>query len=383
MDKNQLFTPYYYVDEALLTKNLKILKAVIDQTNCKILLAQKAFSMYRLYPLIAQYLHGTTASSLHEAKLGNEEFGGETHLFSPAFIEREFDEILENCDHLVFNSPTQWQKFRQRARAAKKECGLRINPEVSTQEKSHAIYDPAAAGSRLGTTSEQLEHAIKKEHGLLDGISGLHFHTLCEQNSDALVTTLAAVEEKFGHLLYEMKWLNIGGGHHITRADYDVQLLITHINRIQKKYDIQVILEPGEAVVLNTGFLVASVIDFVENNGVLNAILDTSASCHMPDVIEMPYRPFVIGSDEPVKKAYTYRLGGPSCLAGDVIGDYSFDWPLKIGDQLTFTDMAHYSMVKNTTFNGIALPSIAIKRLSGELECVKSFGYPDFKMRLS
>ena len=370
-----LHTPYYYVDENLLVKNLEILKSVIDRTDCKILLAQKAFSMYSLYPLIRQYLHGTTASSLHEVKLGFEEFGGETHIFSPAYIDREFDEILANCEHMVFNSPAQWLKFKDRALAAGKDCGLRINPELSTQD--HAIYDPAAPGSRLGTTLDNLDPTA------LEGLSGLHFHTLCEQNSDALKATIAAVEERFGQYLYDMKWLNMGGGHHITREDYDIDTLVSEINRLKAKYDIQVYIEPGEAVVLNTGFLDATVIDFVENNGVMNAIMDTSAATHMPDVIEMPYRPFIIGSGEADEKAHTYRLGGPSCLAGDVIGDYSFDAPLNIGDVVTFTDMAHYSMVKNNTFNGIALPSIAIKRQNGEMELVKSFGYEDFKMRLS
>ncbi len=375
MEKHQLFTPYYYVDESLLINNLKILKSVKKRSGAKILLAQKAFSMFSLYPLIAQYLDGTTASSLHEVKLGHDEFGGETHIFSPAYIDREFEEILENCEHMVFNTPTQWSKFRARALAAGIDCGLRINPEYSTQE--HAMYDPAAAGSRLGTTLGNFDET------LLEGLSGLHFHTLCEQNSDALKETLAVIEEKFGKYLPHMKWLNFGGGHHITRADYDIETLVSEVIRIQNKYDLQVYLEPGEGVVLNTGFLETTVIDFVENSGVMNAILDASATTHMPDVIEMPYRPFIIGSGEAGEKVYTYRLGGPSCLAGDVIGDYSFDHPLEIGEVLTFTDMAHYSMVKNNTFNGIGLPSIAIKRASGEMELVKSFGYEDFKMRLS
>ncbi|MBB5888691.1 carboxynorspermidine decarboxylase [Lactovum miscens] len=375
MEKHQLFTPYYYVDEALLINNLKILKSVKKRSGAKILLAQKAFSMFSLYPLIAQYLDGTTASSLHEVKLGHDEFGGETHIFSPAYIDREFEEILENCEHMVFNTPTQWSKFRARALAAGIDCGLRINPEYSTQE--HDMYDPAAAGSRLGTTLGNFDET------LLEGLSGLHFHTLCEQNSDALKETLVIIEEKFGKYLPDMKWLNFGGGHHITRADYDIETLVSEVIRIQNKYNLQVYLEPGEGVVLNTGFLETTVIDFVENSGVMNAILDTSATTHMPDVIEMPYRPFIIGSGEAGEKVYTYRLGGPSCLAGDVIGDYSFDHPLEIGEVLTFTDMAHYSMVKNNTFNGIGLPSIAIKRASGEMELVKSFGYEDFKMRLS
>ncbi|MDR0300410.1 MAG: carboxynorspermidine decarboxylase [Streptococcaceae bacterium] len=378
--KQQLHTPYYYVDEALLIKNLELLKSVKARSGAKILLAQKAFSMFSLYPLISQYLDGTTASSLHEVRLGFEEFGGETHIFSPAYIDREFDEVLTNCQHMVFNTPAQWKKFKTRALAAGKDCGLRVNPEFSTQEEGHAIYDPAAPGSRLGTTAANLSALTEEDW---QGLSGLHFHTLCEQNSDDLVKTLVAIEEKFGDYLPQLKWLNFGGGHHITRSDYDIETLISEVRRIQDKYDVQVYLEPGEAVVLNTGFLDATVVDFVENNGIMNAILDTSAATHMPDVIEMPYRPFIIGSAEAGEKAYTYRLGGPSCLAGDIIGDYSFDKPLEIGDVLTFTDMAHYSMVKNNTFNGIALPSIAIKRASGELELVKSFGYEDFRNRLS
>ena len=374
-----LNTPYYYVDETLLIQNLEILKSVKDQTGCKILLAQKAFSMFSMYPLISQYLDGSAASSLYEVKLGHEKFGGETHIFSPAFSEREFDEILQNCDHLIFNTPAQWKKFGQRALKANKMCGLRINPEFSTQNPEHAIYDPASEGSRLGTTLSVLTEALPD----LNGLSGLHFHTLCEQNSDDLAKTLAVIEEKFGALLFEMKWLNFGGGHHITREDYDLALLISEIKRMREKYDLEIYLEPGEAVVLNTGFLVSEVVDFVENAGVINAILDTSAATHMPDVIEMPYRPMVIGSHEAGVYQYTYRMGGPSCLSGDVIGDYSFSTPLKVGDQLIFTDMAHYSMVKNNTFNGIGLPSIAIKQQNGEMKLIKTFGYDDFKMRLS
>ena len=367
-------TPYYVVDETLLMRNLEILKNVADRTGCRILLAQKAFSMFHFYPLIGKYLNGTTASGLYEAKLGSEEMGRETHIFSPAYKDGEFDEILSICDHISFNSFTQWEKFCSRALKAGIKCGIRINPECSTQE--HGIYDPCAPGSRLGVTAEEFRE------DLLDGISGLHFHTLCEQNADALVATLVEVEAKFGKYLHRMEWLNIGGGHHITRSDYDAVLLINTINRIKDIYHLQIYIEPGEAVALNTGYLVSEVVDIL-HNGLDIAILDASASCHMPDVLEMPYRPQIIGAGLPSEKRYTYRLGGPTCLAGDVIGDYSFDRPLEPGDRLVFCDMAHYSMVKNNTFNGIGLPSIAAVDKDRRISLIRSFGYEDFKSRLS
>ena len=367
-------TPCYVVEENLLEKNLAVLKRVADATGCHILLAQKAFSMFYFYPLIGQYLAGVTASGLFEARLGHEEMSGQNHIFSPAYKEEEFTEILQICDHIVFNSFSQWKKFRGQALAAGRACGLRINPECSTQE--HGIYDPCAPGSRFGVT---LENFQPEE---LAGLSGLHFHTLCEQNVDALEETLLAVEAKFGKWLHQMKWLNFGGGHHITRADYDVERLIACIRRIQAKYDVEVYLEPGEAVALNAGFLVTTVLEIVEN-GIKTAILDTSASCHMPDVLEMPYRPQIIGAGEPEEKAYTYRLGGPTCLSGDTIGDYSFAAPLAIGDRLVFCDMAIYSMVKNNTFNGMPLPTIAAVDSSGQTKIVRRFGYEDFKSRLS
>ena len=373
-DLQQLPTPYYIVDENLLIHNLEILKSVSDRTDCRILLAQKAFSMFRFYPLIGQYLDGTTASGLYEAKLGAEEMGKETHIFSPAYTERDFDEILAVCDHISFNSFSQWEKFGARALAAGKKCGIRINPECSTQE--HGIYDPCSPGSRLGVPLDQFRE------DQLDGISGLHFHTLCEQNADALASTLKAVEAKFGKYLARMEWLNIGGGHHITRSDYDIELLVSILNRLKNTYHLRIYVEPGEAVALNTGYLVSEVVDIIRN-GIDIAILDASASCHMPDVLEMPYRPQIIGAGMPSEKAYTYRLGGPTCLAGDIIGDYSFDRPLKAGDRLVFCDMAHYSMVKNNTFNGIALPSIAVAEKDRKVSLVRSFGYDDFKGRLS
>ena len=371
MKFDDIKTPFYYVDESLLIKNLEILRSVIERTDCKILLAQKAFSMYSLYTLIGKYLHGTTASGLFEAKLGFEEMGGETHVFSPAYSEEQFDEIARICDHIIFNSFAQWQKFKDRTNG--RECGIRINPECSTGD--HAIYDPCSPCSRLGVTKKN----FKPEH--LEEISGLHFHTLCEQNADALESTLQAVEEKFGKWLSKMKWLNIGGGHHITREDYDVDLLVDCVCKVKEKYDVEVYIEPGEAVVLNSGFLVASVLEIVEN-GMNIAILDTSAACHMPDVLEMPYRPKIINAGETGEKPYLYRLGGPTCLAGDIIGDYSFDEPLKEGDKLIFCDMAHYSMVKNNTFNGMPLPSIAVRKESGDFVVVREFGYDDFKGRL-
>jgi carboxynorspermidine decarboxylase len=377
LDLQQIPTPYYLVDEKLLTRNLEILKSVADRTGCRILLAQKAFSMFYFYPLIGKYLHGTTASGLFEARLGFEEMGNakcENHIFSPAYRESEFDEILEVCDHLSFNSFAQWERFKTRALASGRQCGIRINPECSTQE--HGIYDPCSPGSRLGVPIGQFRE------DLLEGISGLHFHTLCEQNADALVMTLETVETNFGKYLYQMKWLNIGGGHHITRSDYDIELLIRTINHISDKYDVQIYIEPGEAVALNAGYLVSEVADLLHND-VDIAVMDASAACHMPDVLEMPYRPKIIGSGEPSEKAFTYRLGGPTCLAGDIIGDYSFDEPLKPGDRLVFCDMAIYSMVKNNTFNGIGLPSIAVINKDREIRLIKKFGYEDFKERLS
>lgn len=369
-----LQTPYYLVDETLLRQNLSILKRVKDQTGCKILLAQKAFSMFSLYPLIGEVLDGTAASGIYEARLGYEEMGKENHIFSAAFTEREFREALQICDHFVFNSFAQWEKFRAEALQHNKSCGLRINPECSTQ--NHAIYDPCSPGSRLGVTINNFRP------DLLEGISGLHFHTLCEQNADALADTLAAVEEKFGQYLPDLQWMNFGGGHHITRPDYDVDLLCDLIARFQDKYDLTVYLEPGEAIALNTGFLVSSVLDIVDN-GIQIAILDTSAACHMPDVLEMPYRPPLLNAGTPGEKPYLYRLGGPTCLAGDVLGDFSFDEPLKIGDTLIFGDMAHYTMVKNNTFNGVPLPSIALRTRDGSVRLIRSFSYEDFKNRLS
>ena len=385
MRMDQLPTPCYVVDEDRLEENLKILAGVMEETGCRILLAQKAFSAYGLYPLIGKYLNGTTASGLFEARLGRQEMALhpelrernlETHVFSAAYREDEFQEIAGLCDHVVFNSFAQLEKFRDTAQQMGAGIGLRINPECSTQE-GHAIYDPCSHGSRLGITADQFSEEK------LSGVEGLHFHTLCEQDADDLERTLDAVEEKFGRYLSlpQMKWLNFGGGHHITRKDYQIPLLIRCIRRIKERYGLQVYLEPGEAVALNAGYLLTKVLDVVENGGVSIAILDTSAACHMPDVLEMPYRPPLKDSGMPGEKAYTFRLAGPTCLAGDVIGDYSFDEPLKVGQELVFQDMAIYSMVKNNTFNGMPLPAIAFMR-QGQCRIWKQFGYENFKCRL-
>ena len=416
MSMFELPTPCYVVDEALIKKNLKVLKGVMERTGARILLAQKAFSMYELYPLIGEYLCGATASGLYEAKLCAEEMVKplseqgrfcENHIFSPAYREEDFEEILKYCDHIVFNSWRQVEKYGARAKAAGKSIGLRINPECSTQE-GHAIYDPCAPGSRLGVTKENFEKGIIGKTELLPMLDGLHFHTLCEQDSDDLEKTLDAVEEKFGKYLSGMKWINFGGGHHITLEGYDIPRLERCIRRMQERYGLTVYLEPGEAVALNGGFLVTGVLEIQETKVQVErapgstlestsgstlystggedklriAILDTSAACHMPDVLEMPYRPPLQKSGQPGEKAYTYRLGGPTCLAGDIIGDYSFEKPLQEGDKLVFEDMAIYSMVKNNTFNGMPLPAIVLRERDGECRIVKKFGYADFKSRL-
>ena len=376
IDISSLPTPSYIVDERLLIKNLEKLKSIIDKTGCRILLAQKGFSMFYFYPLIKKYLNGTTASSLYEARLGFEEMGNETHIFNPSYREDEIDEILSMVDHIVFNSFNQWSKYKNIVKSHERtiSCGLRVNPEYSSVETE--IYNPTGKFSRFGVTR------VNFKEDELDGIDGLHFHALCEQNSDALEATLVAFEEKFGQYLHGMKWVNFGGGHHITRDDYDVEKLINCINHIKNKYNVEVYLEPGEAVALNTGFLVTEVLDTIYHDMDI-LLVDTSAACHMPDVIEMPYRPFIINSGIPNEKAYTYKLGGPTCLAGDVIGDYSFDNPINIGDKLIFTDMAHYSMVKNNTFNGINLPSIAVYTEKDGVKVIRSFKYEDFRNRLS
>ena len=374
MKVSELPTPCYLVDEKAIRSNLEILQGLRQRTGVKILLAQKAFSMFALYPLIAEFLDGSAASGLYEARLGKEEMGKETHVFSAAYREDEIRELLPYADHFVFNSFSQLKRYGNQVLSAGKQIGLRVNPQYSTQV-GHAIYDPCSPYSRLGITREQFH----KED--LAGVSGLHFHTLCQQNSDDLERTLQAVEDQFGDLLPNMNWINFGGGHHITRADYDLARLERCIRRMQEKYGLEVYLEPGEAIALNAGWLLTRVLDLVTNDMEI-AILDTSAVCHMPDVLEMPYRPPLKDSGLAHEKAYLYRLGGPTCLAGDVIGDYSFDQPLKMGDLLTFEDMAIYTMVKTNTFNGMPLPTIALMKPDGDCQIIKSFGYQDFKMRL-
>ena len=377
-----LSTPCYLMDEAVLQHNAEVLGALQKRTGCKVLLAQKAFSNYDLYPIFAPHLAGTEASGLFEARLGAEEMpGGEVHVFCAAYREDEMDELLRYADHIVFNSPRQLQKFAPKAKAAGKSVGLRINPECSTQE-GHEIYDPCAPGSRLGTTRAQWDKAVQEDAHLPELLDGLHFHTLCEQDADALETTLNAVASTFGDLLPKMQWLNFGGGHHITRPGYDLATLEQCITETQKKYGVQVYLEPGEAWALNAGYLVTTVLDTLCNGETNLAILDMSAACHTPDVIEMPYRPPLLDAGEPEEKRCTVRLGGPTCLAGDIVGDYSFDAPLTEGDKLIFGDMAIYTTCKNNTFNGMPLPPIWALAEDGSCRELVRFGYRDFKMRL-
>jgi len=369
-------SPCYIVDERLLKKNLELLDYVQKRTGCKILLAQKGFSMHAVYPLVGEYLHGVTSSSLFEARLGYEKMGKEVHVYAPAYIDSEFDELMKCSDHIVFNSFAQWNKFKDRIKKSPKKigCGLRVNPEYS--EITTPIYDPCYANSRLGITLAN----FKPEE--LEGIEGLHFHTMCEQNSDVLERTIKVVDEKFGQYIKNMKWLNMGGGHHITRPDYDIEALIRSIMYFKDKYGVEIYLEPGEAIALNTGYLVSEVLDIVDN-GMQIGILDASAACHMPDVLEMPYRPNIIGAGMPGEHEYTYRFGGNTCLAGDIIGDYSFKEPLKVGDRLVFCDMAHYTMVKNNMFNGVNLPSIALYSEEKGIQVIRQFAFEDYMNRLS
>ena len=375
-------TPCYLLDEGALARNAEILGNLARRTGCKVLLAQKAFSNYDLYPVLAPYLAGTEASGLYEARLGAEEMPGkEVHVFCAAYREDEMEELLRWADHIVFNSPAQLAKFGPAAKTAGKSVGLRVNPECSTQE-GHAIYDPCAPGSRLGTTRVQWDAAVAENPALPDLLDGLHFHTLCEQDSDALAVTLDAVAEKFGDILPKMKWLNMGGGHHITRLGYDLATLERCVARAQADWGVTVYLEPGEACALNAGYLLTRVLDVVQNGDTTVAILDASAACHMPDVIEMPYRPPLLFAADAGEKPCTVRLAGPTCLAGDVIGDYSFDAVPRPGDLLVFGDMAIYTTCKNNTFNGMPLPAIWARGADGTCRELVQFGYRDFKYRL-
>lgn len=373
---DQVKTPCYVVDEKKLKENLRILRDVEQRSGAHILLAQKAFSMFSLYPLIGTYLSGTTASGLYEARLGHEEMGKENHVFAPAYKKEHMEELVKICDHIIFNSFGQYERYKDICRNV--SVGIRVNPQFSTQE-GHEIYDPCGEFSRLGVTLEQFPKNVEFGEGFIEGI---HFHTLCEQNVDDLISTFGAVEEQFGQWFSKVKWINMGGGHHITREDYGREELISFIRRVREKYQVEVYLEPGEAIALNAGYLVTEVMDKVKNGREI-LILDASAACHMPDVLEMPYRPPLRGGYEPGEKSYTYRLSSLTCLAGDVIGDYSFDREIQVGERLVFEDMAIYSMVKNNTFNGIPLPDICLLKESGEIETVRQFGYEDFKERLS
>ncbi|WDM23603.1 carboxynorspermidine decarboxylase [Paenibacillus polymyxa] len=377
IDITGLPSPCYLVDERLLVKNLEVLNSVQERTGCSILLALKGFSMFSTFPLVGKYLKGVTSSSLFEARLGREKMDKEVHVYAPAYVDSEFDELLEYVDHIVFNSFDQLKRYKSRVQSVtskKIDIGIRINPEYSEIETP--LYDPCYNNSRMGVTLAN----FRPED--LDGVDGIHFHTMCEQNSDTLERTIKVVDEKFGPYIKNMKWLNFGGGHHITREDYDLDTLVRCIQYFQDKYGVQVYLEPGEAIALNTGYLVATVLDTMKN-GMDIAILDTSAECHMPDVLAMPYRPNIIDAGKPGEYAYTYRLGGLTCLAGDVIGDYSFKEPLKPGDKLVFCDMAHYTMVKNHMFNGVNLPAIASYNDEEGIKVIRQFSYEDFSSRLS
>ena len=374
---NTLPSPCWLLEEHKLINNLKTINRVKEATGAKVLLALKGYALWKSFDTIRPYLDGCCASGMHEALLASEELGKEVHTYSPAFKEEEIETIAQISHHLVFNSPAQFRRFALQAKKNNPSLslGLRVNPEYSASPKE--IYNPCGLYSRLGTPLEQFDES------LLAQIEGLHFHALCEQGSDALEAVLEAFETKFGDYIPKMKWINFGGGHHITRKGYDIDKLITLIREFKARYnDIEVYLEPGEAIGWETGVLVATVLDIV-HNGIDIAILDTSAEAHMPDTIIMPYRAEVRGAAEAGEKTYTYRLAGNTCLAGDIMGDYSFDTPLQIGDRIIFEDQMHYTMVKATTFNGIKLPSIVIKRTNGEIEVVREFGYEDFKNRLS
>ena len=373
---NNISTPCYICEEELLEKNLKLFEYVQKQSGAKIILALKGFAMWSTFALVSKYLKGCTASGLHEAKLAREEFGKEVHTYSPAYKEEDIEEIARISDHIVFNSPNQLFKYKTKVKEINPnvELSLRINPEVSSSPKD--IYNPCGIYSRLGTTLANFDEEVLKH------IDGLNFHALCEQNVDALEDVLITFEKNFSKYFKDLKYINFGGGHHITKKGYDVEKLIHIIQEFKSKYDVEVYLEPGEAVGWETGVLISTVLDTFEN-GMNVAILDTSAEAHMPDTLAMPYRADVRGSGIAGEKKYTYRLGGNTCLAGDIMGDYSFDEPLEIGDKIIFEDQIHYTFVKNTTFNGIKLPSLAIKRKDESIEIVKEFGYEDYKMRLS
>ncbi len=375
-------SPCYVLDESRLRRNMEILDRVQRESGAKIICALKGYSLWKSFPIIKQYLHGTTASGLYEAQLGREEFGGEVHVYSPAFTPDDMTQILEIADHLSFNSFSQWTRYKTQVLEAPRRisAGIRINPEFSEVETP--LYDPCVPFSRLGVTKLEFDRALEADPTALDGLEGLHFHSLCGKGSDTLERTIAIIEQNFGAFLSRVKWVNFGGGHHITKASYDVDLLIQVVKTFREKWGVEVILEPGEAVGWQTGWLVSSVVDTL-HNGMDIAVLDVSVSAHMPDVLEMPYRAEILNAGEPGERAHTYRLGGTTCLAGDVMGDYSFDAPLQVGSQVVFDDMIHYTIVKTTMFNGVKHPAIGILRENGSFDVVREFTYEDFKHRNS
>ncbi|MBP9850667.1 MAG: carboxynorspermidine decarboxylase [Candidatus Peribacteraceae bacterium] len=378
LDYSKVTTPAYVIHEGALEENLKILARVKEEAGCTVLLALKGYATWKTFPLVKKYLDGVCASSVNEARLGREEFGKQVHSYAPVFSDRDIEEQLLYADHIVFNSPAQWIKYRDYVKKKNSgiHCGIRINPESAGA--GNDLYNPCAKGSRMGSTLAECE----KHPGVLEDSDGLHFHALCEQSADDLEEALQQVEKKFGKYLQGKKWINFGGGHHITRKDYDVEKLIRLVTEFKKKHGVQVILEPGEAIGLNAGVLVSSVLDLLENDGKI-AMLDTTAEAHMPDVLGMPYRPSVIGAGKPREKKHSYRFGGITCLSGDFIGEHSFDHELKAGDKVVFQNMAIYTTVKNTTFNGVRLPDIIVMDKENNIVHTKKFAYEDFKNRLS
>jgi len=372
-----LKTPCYLIDEKKLKKNLIILSKIQKETGCKVLMALKGFSMWSIFPLIRKYLWGVAASSLNEARLGFEEFKKEVHIYSPAYIEKDFNKIIKYCDHIIFNSFEQWEKYKKKILENKRKisCGIRVNPEHS--EVKTSLYDPCASYSRLGVTKEN----FKPES--LTGIEGLHFHNLCEASAEAFERTLKVFEEKFGSFLFKMRWVNFGGGHHFTSKDYNISLFYQVMRNFRKRYPhLKIYVEPGEAIALNAGVLVSQVLDIIHNK-IDIAIVDVSPTCHMPDVLEQPYQPTILGAGNYNEYPYRYQIAGLSCLAGDIIGNYCFPEPLTIGKKIVFLNMAIYTMVKNNTFNGINLPSIILRDSLGKNHLIKKFSYRDFKNRLS
>lgn len=374
---NKVPSACFVLEEAKLRRNLELMKQVQKSSGANIILALKGFAMFSTFPLIKQYLHGTTASSLYEARLGYEEFGEEVHAYAPAYFEDEIEKLMQYCNHITFNSPAQWERFKHEILSNDKKisCAIRINPEYSEVETD--LYNPCIIGTRLGVTADQIGDKLP------EGIEGLHFHTLCESDSYALERTLKAVEDRFGHLLQQAKWLNMGGGHLMTREGYDIDHLVHLIKNICEKYDLDVILEPGSAVAWQTGYLTSTVQDIIDSRGIYAVVLDVSISAHMPDCIEMPYKPKVLGAKDAEMGQPAYRLGGLTCLAGDFVGDYNFEKPLQVGDRLILNDMMHYTMVKTTFFNGVRHPSIGIWREDDTFELVRKFGYEDYKHKLS